>query len=122
MARKSGISVLPKVTFWLYFRSRSTARRARTIMARKSGISVLPKVTFWLYFLNSVPRNRFHTPVPAAGTHRTPGLPTKEDWRAFFQESRHAFLGIVGRDDASERRFLNRQSVVDRCIHATMYG
>jgi len=54
MARKSGISVLPRVRFWLYFRSRSTARRARTIMARKSASSVLPKVTFWLYFLNSI--------------------------------------------------------------------
>jgi len=55
MVRKSGISVLPKVTFWLYFRSRSTARAARTIMGRKLGIGVLLSVTLWSYFLNSKP-------------------------------------------------------------------
>jgi len=54
MARKSGISVLPKVTFWLYFLNRSTARRARTIMARKLGIGVLLEVTLRLYFRSSV--------------------------------------------------------------------
>ena len=67
MARKLGIGVLLAVTLRLYFRSRSTARRARTIMARKSASSVLPKVTFWLYFLNSVSGFRFHTPAPGAG-------------------------------------------------------
>jgi len=54
MARKSGISVLPKVTFWLYFLNRSTARAARTIMGRKFGTGVLLPVALWLYFLSSV--------------------------------------------------------------------
>jgi len=54
MARKSGVSVLPKVTFWLYFLSRSTARAARTIMGRKFGTDVLLPVAFWLYFRSSV--------------------------------------------------------------------
>jgi len=62
IARKSGISVLPKVTFWLYFRSRSTARGARTIMAGKFGTDVLLPVALWLYFLNSVRGFRIHTP------------------------------------------------------------
>jgi len=64
MARKSGISVLPKVTFWLYFRSRSTARGARTIMARKLGIGVLLAVTLRLYFRSSVSGFRIHTASP----------------------------------------------------------
>jgi len=54
MARKSGVSVLPKVTFWLYFLSRSTARGARTIMARKYDPGVLLLVMLWPYFRSSI--------------------------------------------------------------------
>ena len=54
MARKLGIGILLAVTLRLYFRSRSTARAARTIMRRKFGTGVLLPVALWLYFLNSV--------------------------------------------------------------------
>jgi len=54
MGRKFGTDVLLPVAFWLYFRSRSTARAARTIMRRKFGTGVLLPVALWLYFLNSI--------------------------------------------------------------------
>jgi len=52
MARKLGIGVLLAVPLWLYFRSRSTARGARTIITRKFSTGVLLPVALWLYFLS----------------------------------------------------------------------
>jgi hypothetical protein len=39
-----------------------------------------------------------------------------------FEECGDALVCIVGRDDASESGFLNRQPIVDRRIHAAMDG
>jgi len=66
--------------------------------------------------MDSKPRPGFRVHTPVAG------LPTEEGRRALLQESRHAFLGIVGRDDAGERRFLNGQAVVNGGVHATMHS
>src|SRR5580704_8497839 len=49
-------------------------------------------------------------------------LPPQKRRRALLYESRHTFIGVIGRHYASERRFLDRQPVVDRSIHAAMHG
>ena len=58
------------------FATRSTARRARTIMARKLGIGVLLAVTLRLYFRNSVRTSAGHlvqhVPMKAPQARRTP--------------------------------------------------
>jgi hypothetical protein len=45
-----------------------------------------------------------------------------EAWGALFEEGCNTLACVVRRDDAGESGFLDRQPIVDRCIHAAMDG
>jgi hypothetical protein len=54
--------------------------------------------------------------------HATADDLAQEAREALFEEGYHTLACIMSWDDASESGFLNRQTIVDRRIHATMDG